>query len=136
MVHDVVTHVPQAVRRERRHEHQPTQPAVELAVRRETLMAGVVAQNEEPPDHQASQRPGQQLQRRVRQQHGGDQYQRECGQVNRHQRQRMGRVFAGHRLQPFTIDFAVRNKVGADSKNAYAPLMRPIQLRTGCEKRY
>ena len=54
VVDHVVTDVPQAISGERRQESNTAKPFVEIAVRRQALVAGVVAQDKQATDHKAS----------------------------------------------------------------------------------
>ncbi len=111
VVHDVVAHLPQAVGRQRRQEHEAAEPSVELAVVGEALVAGVVADDEQAADHEARGDRGQHLQPRVLREHGGGQRGDEQREVERDERQRAARASAAERREP-RADLAAGREVG------------------------
>ena len=110
MVHHVVAHVPQAVGRERGQKGDAAQPFVQPAVRRQALVAAVVADDEQPADDKAGRQPAQQLQPdRFQQHHAGHQRrQQQVVDASSTKARQVVRCDSGQ--QPGTDDLAVRQR--------------------------
>jgi len=108
VVHHVVAGVPQAVGRDRGQEGDAAQQLVEVAVRRQALVAGVVANDEQAADHEAGGQAAQQLGPDGVENDGSGDQREEQGVVDgqQHEGAQCGAVGQGD--QPLTDDLAVR----------------------------
>ncbi|MNL34896.1 hypothetical protein D3C87_1568930 [compost metagenome] len=110
MVDHVMADFPQTVGRERRQERQPAEPFVQAAAVGQALVAGIVADDEQPGDHQTQQHAEAQLGPPLRRQHHAGQHGGEDRVVEREQRQRAGHAALAERNQPATDGLAVRER--------------------------
>ncbi|MDT4844511.1 hypothetical protein FQZ97_784730 [compost metagenome] len=108
VVDHVMADFPQAVRRQRRQEGQPAQPFVQAAARRQALVAGIVADDEQARDHQPGQHAQRQLGGPVRGQYHAGQHGGEQQVVEGEQRQRARSAALAQRDQPAADDLARR----------------------------